>query len=334
MDLIPRGLEAISRTGMELSPRRRCGVKATFCVLAAIALTSFAAVGQAPRAPSSAPLPPPPGATIIWLWPGEAGDSAADSATLTVFLPPANPTRTAVLVAPGGGYNHLATQKEGYDVARWLNERGVAAFVLQYRLSPPYRYPAAFQDTQRAIRTVRAHAPSYGIADDRIGMFGFSAGGHLTASAGTQFDAGNASAADPVERMSSRPDFLILAYALVTMEPAYGSKGTLLSLLGPDPDPALMEKASAELHVTERTPPAFLFATTDDPAVPVMNSIMFYSALVKMKVPAEIHLYAHGPHGVGLASGFPDLKGWPSLLAAWMTANGWMAATGEAANAK
>ncbi len=267
------------------------------------------------------------------LWPATApfakGTADADIPTLTTYLPAANPTRSAVIVAPGGGYLHLAIQKEGEEVAHWLNAHGVAAFVLTYRLGPTYHHPAELSDAQRAIRTVRARAAELGFAPDHIGMWGFSAGGHLTATAGTLFGSRFYPPSDNIDRQSARPDFLILAYPVITLDQKYGHTGSRIGLLGDAPKPALIELLSPEKHVTPNTPPAFLFATTDDKTVPVMNSVLFYSALIANHVSAEMHLYQHGPHGVGLAPGFPDLKNWPDLLATWMRANGWMAANPE-----
>jgi acetyl esterase/lipase len=290
----------------------------------ALAIGSISALAQGGQvAPAGVP-----GGVVALLWPagapGAQGSTPADQPKLTAFLPATNPTKTAVVIAPGGGYQHLAMDKEGFDVARWLNARGVAAFVLEYRLGPKYHHPVELGDAQRAIRTVRARASEYGVAIDHIGMWGFSAGGHLTATAGTHFDAGDPSAADPIERVSCRPDFLVLAYAVITLEDPSVHKGSLKYLLGDNPDPGLVGLLSNEQQVTPQTPPTFLFATTDDPVVPVMNSVSFYAALVRAKVPAEMHLFLHGPHGVGLAQGFPDLKGWPDLLARWMTARGLM----------
>ena len=262
------------------------------------------------------------------LWPQGApmaqGTQEIDQPTLTAYLPASNPTKTAVIIAPGGGYQHLSMEKEGSDVAKWLNDRGVAGFVLKYRLGPKYHHPVELGDAQRAIRTVRANAAKLGIAPDHIGMWGFSAGGHLAASAGTLFDQGPPADADAIDKESARPDFLVLAYAVITTDPSFAYKGLVKYLLGDTPDPALVEKMSVEKRVTARTPPTFLFQTTDDQTVPVMNSVVFYSALVANKVPAEMHLYQHGPHGAGLAPGFPDLKGWPELLATWMRARGLM----------
>jgi acetyl esterase/lipase len=268
-------------------------------------------------------------APTIPLWPagapGALGTADDDKPTLGIYLPASNPTRTAVIIAPGGGYQHLAMEKEGSDIARWLNARGVAAFVLKYRLGPKYHHPVELHDAQRAIRMVRAAAAEYKIDPTHVGMWGFSAGGHLTASAGTMFGPPDPTTADPIEKQLDRPDFMVLAYPVITMEDDYVHKGSRLNLLGASPDPALIQSLSPQKHVTAQTPPTFLVSTTDDGTVPVMNSIMFYSALVAAKVPAEIHIYQHGPHGIGLAPGFPDLKVWPELLATWMRARGYMA---------
>jgi acetyl esterase/lipase len=268
------------------------------------------------------------GKTML-LWPmrapGALGDEDVDKPTLTVFLPVApNATKTGVVVAPGGSYTHLAMEKEGFAVARWLNERGVAAFVLQYRLGPKYHHPVELEDAQRAIRMVRAHTGEYGVATDHVGMWGFSAGGHLTATTGTRFDASKADASDVIEQQGSRPDFLVLAYPVITFKEPDLHRGSLKYLLGDSPDPSLVDSLSAETQVTKDTPPTFLFATTDDKTVPVVNSVMFYSALVKAGVPVEMHLFQHGAHGAGLAPANPQLSGWPDLLAKWMRERGYM----------
>ena len=256
--------------------------------------------------------------------PGALGTGELDTPTLATYLPASNPTKTGVIVAPGGGYGHLSMQKEGEDIALWLNARGVAAFVLKYRLGPKYRHPVELNDAKRAIRTVRAEAEKLGIAPDHVGMWGFSAGGHLAASAGTMFDGGSAEATDVIERQSSRPDFLVLAYPVITFDEKYAHMGSRDNLIGAKAPAELVDLLSTEKQVSKDTPPSFLFATTDDKTVPVMNSVLFYSALIAAKVPAEMHLFAHGPHGVGLAPGFPDLKGWPELLATWMRSRGLM----------
>lgn len=268
----------------------------------------------------------PAGAKPLWLGaaPLAQGSAPADTPTLAAFLPASNPTRTGVVIAPGGGYEHLAIDKEGVDIAKWFNQHGVAAFVLQYRLGPKYHFPVELDDAQRAIRSVRSQAASFGIDPGKIGMMGFSAGGHLAAMTGTLFDQGNANATDAMDRASSRPDFLVLAYPVITMNAAFTHMGSRLNLLGADPDAALVEKLSTEKQVSAKTPPTFLFATSDDDIVPVANSVAFYKAMVAAKVPVEMHLFQHGPHGTGLAQGYPALKSWPDLLAAWMRANGWM----------
>jgi acetyl esterase/lipase len=277
--------------------------------------------------PAAVPVANGPAPMPLWAAgaPGAVGDADDDKPTITAYLPASNPTKTAVVIAPGGGYQHLSMVKEGSDVAAWLNARGVAAFVLKYRLGKKYHSPIELGDALRAIRTVRADAAKYGIAADHIGMWGFSAGGHLTASAGTMFDAGNTSAADPIEQQNSRPDFLILAYPVITMLDPDVHKGSRLYLLGDAPTQAEEEAMSPELHVTAQTPPTFLFTTTDDHTVPVMNSVMFYSALVKAGVPVEMHIFQHGAHGSGLAPTNPQLSAWPDLLIKWMRERGYAA---------
>ncbi len=254
------------------------------------------------------------------LWPGAApgalGNEDADQPMLTAYLP-AKPGGSAVVVCPGGGYRVLAMDHEGKQIAEWLNARGIAAFVLKYRLGPRYQHPAPLTDAQRAIRTVRHNAKEFGIAPDRIGIWGFSAGGHLASTAGTHFDSGDPGAADPIDRESSRPDFMILAYPVITMT-EFTHGGSRRNLLGANPDPKLVALLSNEKQVTPQTPPAFLFHTADDAGVPVENSVNFFLALRKAKVPAELHVYEHGPHGVGLAPRDPVLSTWPARLEDWL----------------
>ena len=218
----------------------------------------------------------------------------------------------------------LAVDHEGRQIAEWLNARGVAAFVLRYRLGPRYHHPIELGDAQRALRFVRLHAADYGIASDRIGIWGFSAGGHLASTAGTHFDAGNANAAEPIDRLSSRPDFMILAYPVISFTTPYTHRGSLRNLLGDNPDPKLVASLSNETQVTSETPPAFLFHTSTDSGVPAENSVLFYLALRKAGVPAEMHIYERGEHGVGLALFDPILSSWPRRLEAWMRLHGWM----------
>ena len=260
------------------------------------------------------------------LWPngapGALGTADEDKPTLTVFRTTLRANGTAVIVAPGGGYARLSMNNEGRQVAAWFNAMGVTAFVLKYRLGPKYHHPIELGDAQRAIRLVRARAAEFGISPDRIGMMGFSAGGHLTASAGTMFDAGNPKAADPLDRPSSRPDFLILAYPVISFDPSIAHAGSVRYLLGDQPDPKLREALSAELHVTAQTPPTFLFSTTADTTVPVENTVQFYLALRKAKVPAEMHIFENGAHGGGLWLSDPALSAWPQLLTNWLRGRG------------
>jgi acetyl esterase/lipase len=260
------------------------------------------------------------------LWPGGAPESQGiediDQPSLAPYLVPAGRgTGTAVIVCPGGGYGHLAMDHEGDQVAKWLNSLGVSAFVLKYRLGPKYHHPVELWDAQRAIRTVRAKAAEYRLSPDRIGIMGFSAGGHLASTAGTHFDAGDPDNGDPINRVSSRPDFLVLCYPVISFG-EFAHQGSRRNLLGENPDPKLVESLSNETQVTARTPPTFLFHTTNDAAVPVENSVMFYAALRKAGVPAELHIYERGPHGVGLAQSDEALSTWPARLADWLRVRG------------
>lgn len=261
------------------------------------------------------------------LWPGGApgalGEADEDRPTVTAYLPSAGKaTGTGVVILPGGGYQGLSMDFEGSEVAEWLNSLGIAGFVLKYRLGPRYHHPVEMEDGQRAMRFVRSHAAEYGIAVNRIGIWGFSAGGHLASTVGTHFDAGNAGAKDPVDRVSCRPDFMILAYPVITMLEPYVHMGSRRNLLGDHPDPELLKSLSNELQVTAETPPTFLFATDSDDVVPVENSVLFYQALRKNDVPAELHIFERGPHGVGLAQKDPALSVWPALLARWFKTRG------------
>jgi acetyl esterase/lipase len=264
------------------------------------------------------------------LWPGGApgakGDSDDDKPTLAIYLPP-KANGAAVVVCAGGGYGGLAITYEGYDIAKWLNEHGVAGFVLKYRhRGTGYGHPSPLDDAQRAIRTVRARAKEFGVDPARIGILGFSAGGHLASSAGTHFDAGRPDASDPIDRASSRPDFLILCYPVISFTTPFAHAGSRKNLLGENPDPKLVEKFSNELAVTSDTPPVFLWHTDEDSGVPPENSVLFYLALRKAKVPAELHVYEKGRHGLGLAAKQPGADTWPASAIAWMRARGLLGA--------
>jgi acetyl esterase/lipase len=272
------------------------------------------------------------------LWPegtpGAKGDDPEkDVPTLTPYLPkPEMATGAAVVVCPGGGYGMLAVDHEGKQVAEWLNSLGIAGFVLKYRLGPRYHHPAMINDAGRAIRTVRARAGEWGLDANRIGIIGFSAGGHLASTAATHFDAGKPDASDPIERVSSRPDRAILVYPVVALATPYGHSGSLKNLLGENPSPDLVESLSNERQVTKETPPTFLAHTNADSGVPAENSIFFALALRKAGVPVELHLFERGQHGLGLGNGArqfniggdPAFQEWPKLCAIWLKNQGFL----------
>jgi acetyl esterase/lipase len=274
----------------------------------------------------------------IPLWDGKAphavGDSAADKPSLKVFLAPKEKANgTAVVICPGGGYGFLADDHEGKQAAEFLNTLGVSAFVLKYRIvtkdRPGPLHPAPLEDAQRAIRFVRSHAKDYGIDPNRVGIWGFSAGGHLASTAATHFDAGKAGKeGDAIDRTSCRPDFAILSYPVITFDDAVTHKGSRTNLIGPNPDPKLIEYYSNEKAVTKDTPPTFIFQTSADTAVLPENAVRFYLACVKAKVPVELHIYEKGRHGVGLGrdpkwtGGEQSIANWPDRLADWMKARG------------
>ncbi|MBZ5561858.1 MAG: alpha/beta hydrolase [Acidobacteriia bacterium] len=263
----------------------------------------------------------------ILLWPdgapGAVGNEDADRPSIEPYaLPYSKQPRGAVVICPGGGYSGLAMDYEGREVAQWLNLLGLDGFVLKYRLGPRYHHPAMLRDAQRALRYVRSHAAEFGIAPNRIGIWGFSAGGHLASTAATHFDYGNAGSPDPVERASSQPDFAILAYAVITCTEWFREIGSCENLLGSNPDPRLAEYLSNEKQVSSETPPTFLFHTDEDKVVPAENSIAFYAALRRARVSAELHIYEHGAHGAGLGKKDPVLASWPQRLADWFRIRG------------
>jgi acetyl esterase/lipase len=264
---------------------------------------------------------------VVLLWPdgapGAVGTEDVDKPTMALY--PASEQRStgaAVVVCPGGGYRNLAMDHEGVQIARWLNSIGVAAFVLKYRLGPRYHHPAPLDDAQRALRYVRLNAAKFRIDHDRVGIWGFSAGGHLASTAATHFDRGDAAAAEPIDRMNARPDFAILGYPVISFMTEYTHEGSRRNLLGDNPDPELVELLSNEKQVTAETPPTFLFHTNEDTGVPPENSVLFYLALRKAGVPAELHIYERGRHGVGLAPTDLVLSSWPRRLADWLYSRG------------
>jgi len=261
----------------------------------------------------------------VLLWPngapGAQGDADEDRPSRALCPPSPAKAATGVIVCPGGGYAHLAMDHEGVQIAAWLNNLGISAYVLKYRLGPKYHYPVELWDVQRAIRYIRSRAADFGIRPDHIGIWGFSAGGHLASTAATHFAASDPQA-DLIDRQSDRPDFAILSYPVISMLEPYVHMGSRRNLLGDKPDPALVQLLSNELQVTSQTPPTFLFHTTEDQVVPVENSIEFYLALRKAGVPVEMHIYQKGHHGVGLATADPVLRTWPDHLAAWLQLEG------------
>ena len=288
------------------------------------------APAQTRAATPTSPLsdPPLPHGPIEYLWPhgapGAVGDVDPDKPHLEIFLGYGSGPHTAVIVCPGGGYRNLAYDKEGTRIAEWLNLRGITAFILTYRLSPRYQYPAPILDGYRSVRWVRAHAQQFDLAADRIGMWGFSAGGHLVGMVGTHFDDGDPQAADPIDRVSDRPDFVISSYGALSLEPGAVRPGAMTSLLGDHPDPKLIDDLSPDKHVSARTPPFFLYATTPDQSVPVLSSVFFYTALVRAGAPAELHIFQTGSHGTALGQSNPELAEWPTLLENWLRINGWI----------
>jgi len=264
------------------------------------------------------------------LWPdgapGALGTEPKDIPTLTVFLPDTSrATGAAMVICPGGGYASLADQ-EGSQYARWFNQQGIAGFVLKYRLgSGGYRHPAMLQDAARAIRTVRARAGEWQVDPKRVGIIGSSAGGHLASTTMTHWDLGDTNAMDVIERQSSRPDLAILCYAVISMSQDFTHQGSRANLLGKNPPPQLLKELSAELQVNSNTPPCFLWSTADDKTVPVENTLALAAALHQASVPFDLHVYAHGPHGLGLGNRNFDpanFHPWTVECRRWLKQNG------------
>jgi len=267
----------------------------------------------------------------IPLWPdiapGPGPSGAPAMPSLTVYLPHAEKaTGAGVVVCPGGGYGGLALGHEGEEIAQWLLAQGMGAFVVQYRHGMDHPHPAPLNDARRAVQLVRHHAEEWNIDPNRLGMMGFSAGGHLTATAGVHFFPGDEAASDPVNRQSPRPDFLVLLYPVITLTEPHTHLGSRRNLLGDSPDPDAIAQLSPEQQVTPETPPTFLVHTADDAVVPVENSILFFEALKKAGVPAELHIYEQGRHGLGLAQGIPGMGRWPDALLDWLQLRGMLEA--------
>jgi acetyl esterase/lipase len=283
--------------------------------LMVLLLGTPALLADTPTKPAPPPTPQP-------LWPdgapGAKGKTAADVPTVTVYLPaPDKANGAAVVICPGGGYGGLAMDHEGHQVARWLNSLGVAGVILRYRHAPQYRHPTPLQDAARAIRYTRAHAKEWKIDPQRVGILGFSAGGHLASTAATHFDI-EQGRREGIDSFSSRPDFAVLLYPVITLKAPYAHVGSRNNLLGKDADAQMIAYLSNETQVTDKTPPCFLVHTSEDTAVPPQNSVMFYLALHKAKVPAELHIFEKGRHGLGLGPRDMAFSQWPALCAAWM----------------
>jgi acetyl esterase/lipase len=268
------------------------------------------------------------------LWPGDAphakGKEAVDVPGYILYsAPPEKANGATIVVCPGGGYGALAMDHEGHQIARWLNSVGVTAVILKYRLGPRYQHPIPHHDARRAIRTVRYNAQAWGVDPERIGILGFSAGGHLASTVGTHFEKAEPNARDPVDRMSDRPDFMVLLYPVITLTGPYAHVGSRNNLLGKKPDPQLVDHLCNDKMVTPDTPPTFLVHTTEDKGVPPENSVLFYLALTKHKVPAEMHIYEKGRHGLGLGPMDLPFSSWSDRCVAWLQSRGLLKRTKE-----
>ncbi len=268
---------------------------------------------------------PPPERIVLWPQgaPGAKGKRPQDVPELWVYpAPPEHRTGVAVVVCPGGGYGFLAVGHEGRDVARWLNRHGIHAFVLKYRIAPDYRHPAPSDDAKRAVRLVRHLARRWQVDPQRVGILGFSAGGHLASTVLTHFDTGEGDSPDPVQRQSCRPDFGVLIYPVISLVEPFTHRGSRRNLLGEKPDPKLVQLLSNEKQVTSATPPTFLVASFADKAVPAQNALAFYQAMLRAGVPGELHVFEPGRHGFGLGGNHPQLRYWPELCIRWLRGRG------------
>jgi acetyl esterase/lipase len=301
------------------------------CALSCVGCASVSAT--AATAPAATVTKAPEGAArAVVLWPAGApeaiGKEDGDVPKLYVYPATGAGVHAAVIVLPGGGYTRLVTEKEGAVEARWLNAHGVTAFVLEYRLGPRYRFPVPMLDGARAVRYVRSHARELDVAQDKIGLWGFSAGGHLAGYLAAVHDSGAAKAEDPVDRVSDRPDFVIVSYGRFSMDDSIPRKGNMDGLLGKNPTRAMLDAISVVQLVTKDTSPCFIYSTTADQTVDSLNATAFYDALKRAGVPVELHIFERGQHGTGMGQGLkglPELAIYPTLLENWMEMHGWMA---------
>jgi acetyl esterase/lipase len=264
-----------------------------------------------------------------YLWQGQApgalGTEEKDRPFLDIYPAGQNSSGCAVIVCPGGGYARLALDHEGLQVAKWLNTLGVSAFVLHYRNNGDgYKNPAPLSDAQRAVRWVRHQAKELAVDPNRIGILGFSAGGHLVSSLGTHFQTPAYEISDNIDKISCRPDFMVLVYPVITLEPPFAHMGSRDNLLGKDAGEELVKSFCNHLRVTKDTPPTFLVHANDDKAVPPENSILFYEALRKAEVPAEMHIFLKGGHGFGMRKGVGPAEGWINLCEGWLRESGYL----------
>lgn len=260
----------------------------------------------------------------IRLWaedaPGALGSEEKDVPTAIVYLPEKTNIPTgAIVIFPGGGYGHLAIDHEGHQIARWANEQGLAGIIVLYRhRNRGYGHPTPMLDAQRAIRLTRHNAQQWNIDPNKVGVLGFSAGGHLTTTVLTHFDEGQSDAKDAVDKLSCRPDFGVVCYAVIALGEEFTHKGSQKNLLGDAPTPELLQSLSNEKQVSPRTPPCFVWHTAEDTVVPAENSLAFYASLVKAKVPSELHIFPAGKHGIGLGANVPGASQWPNLCHDWL----------------
>lgn len=307
-----------------------------FVCFGMMASGSIIAMAQSAAPTSADAVDPALNIHTVPLWAGEApgqqGDAPTDVPALTVFAPRTRrPGSPAVIVAPGGSYVFLAADLEGREVADWFADRGITAFVLRYRLGEKYQYPVPLEDAQRAVRYVRANAEKYRIDPDKIGIMGFSAGGHLAAMESVSADTADANATDPIDKVSSKPDFVVLGYPwLNAMLPntsgliTYCSTNAMVKTVPPDRCKEFEAKYDPVKFVTSATPPTFIYITSDDRTVDVQAAINYYEAMRAAKARVEFHSFAHGAHGSGLGSGDPALDLWPMLLDAWLRGQGFL----------
>ena len=277
---------------------------------------------------------------VIALWPEGVPDLKADAGperddgngrfsnihqpTLTVYAPSAGKANgTAVIYAAGGGYIRVAVGAKGGEITRWLNSLGITVFVLKYR-NVEYGHPAPLRDALRAVRTVRSRAAEWDVKPERIGMLGGSAGGHLTASAGTLFDAPEGRTSAALDQVSGRPDFLVLVFPVITMQDPFAHSTSRRALLGENPTTEARHRLSVDEQTTKDTPPTFLVHSSEDTTVPVENSLLFYQGMRRAKASIELHLYPNGPHGAGMDPKLGPTAEWPRHCESWLRFNGWL----------